>query len=69
MDDHQNNNEENILKFGISIYKITSQGKSRLEIKMKNSGIPDAEVILILDAILKRAKTDFEMGIIGTQQN
>ena len=55
--------EEIVLRFGLLIDKIIKNNTIRFEIKSNNSGIPDAEVILIIESYLEKIKENFKQPI------
>ena len=61
--DKTNNPKETILRFGLLIDKIIEGNQVRLEVKSQNNGIPDAEVILIVEAWLEKMKDNFKQPI------
>ena len=47
--DRPDSSKEIVLRFGLLIDKIIKDNTIRFEIKSNNTGIPDAEVILIVE--------------------
>ena len=61
--DRSDSSEEIVLRFGLLIDKIIKNNTIRFEIKSNNSGIPDAEVILIIESYLEKIKENFKQPI------
>ena len=61
--DRPDSSEEIVLRFGLLIDKIIKNNTTRFEIKSNNSGIPDAEFILIIEAYLEKIKKNFKQPI------
>ena len=61
--DRPDSSEEIVLRFGLLIDKIIKNNTLRFEIKSNNSGIPDAEVILIIETYLEKIKENFKQPI------
>ena len=47
--DRSDSSKEIVLRFGLLIDKIIKDNTMRFEIKSNNTGIPDAEVILLVE--------------------
>jgi len=61
--DRPDSSKEIVLRFGLLIDKIIKDDTMRFEIKSNNSGIPDAEVILIVETWLDKIKENFKRPI------
>ena len=61
--DRSNSSKEIVLRFGLLIDKIIKDNTIRFEIKSNNSGIPDAEIILLIEAYLEKIKENFKQPI------
>ena len=61
--DRSNSSKEIVLRFGLLIDKIIKDNTMRFEIKSNNSGIPDAEIILLIEAYLEKIKENFKQPI------
>lgn len=63
-DGEASNSEENIVMFGFLIKKkILGKDKATFEIKTSNTGIVDAEVILMVEAWLDKVKASYKDNI------
>ncbi len=65
MGDHDKNDssKEIVLRFGLLIDKIIKGDAMRFEIKSNNTGIPDAEVILLVETWLEKMKENFKQPV------
>ena len=65
MGDHDKNDssKEIVLRFGLLIDKIIKGDTMRFEIKSNNTGIPDAEVILLVETWLEKMKENFKQPV------
>ena len=61
--DRSDSSKEIVLRFGLLIDKIIKDNTMRFEIKSNNSGIPDAEVILLVETWLDKIKDNFKQPI------
>ena len=61
--DRPDSSEEIVLRFGLLIDKIIKDNTMRFEIKSNNTGIPDAEVILLVETWLDKMKENFKQPI------
>ena len=61
--DRSDSSKEIVLRFGLLIDKIIKDNIMRFEIKSNNTGIPDAEVILIVETWLDKIKDNFKQPI------
>ena len=61
--DRPDSSEEIVLRFGLLIDKIIKNNTIRFEIKSNNSGILDAEIILIIESYLEKIKENFKQPI------
>ena len=61
--DRSNSSKEIVLRFGLLIDKIIKDNTIRFEIKSNNSGITDAEIILLIEAYLEKIKENFKQPI------
>ena len=61
--DRSDSSKEIVLRFGLLIDKIIKDNIIRFEIKSNNTGIPDAEVILIVETWLDKIKDNFKQPI------
>ena len=61
--DRPGSSKEIVLRFGLLIDKIIKDNTMRFEIKSNNTGIPDAEVILLVETWLDKIKENFKRPI------
>ena len=61
--DRPDSSKEIVLRFGLLIDKIIKDNTVRFEIKSNNTGIPDAEVILLVETWLDKMKENFKQPI------
>jgi len=61
--DKADSSKEIVLRFGLLIDKIIKDNTIRFEIKSNNTGVPDAEVILLVEAWLDKMKESFRQPI------
>lgn len=61
--DRSDSSKEIVLRFGLLIDKIIKDNAMRFEIKSNNTGIPDAEVILLVETWLDKMKENFKQPI------
>ena len=61
--DRSDSSKEIVLRFGLLIDKIVKDNTMRFEIKSNNTGIPDAEVILLVETWLEKIKDNFKQPI------
>ena len=61
--DRPDSSKEIVLRFGLLIDKIIKDNTMRFEIKSNNTGIPDAEVILLVETWLDKIKDNFKQPI------
>ena len=61
--DRSDSSKEIVLRFGLLIDKIIKDNTMRFEIKSNNTGIPDAEVILLVETWLDKIKENFKQPI------
>ena len=61
--DRSDSSKEIVLRFGLLIAKIIKDNTIRFEIKSNNTGIPDAEVILLVETWLDKIKENFKQPI------
>ena len=61
--DRSDSSKEIVLRFGLLIDKIIKNNTMRFEIKSNNTGIPDAEVILLVETWLDKIKENFKQPI------
>ncbi len=54
---------EIVHRFGLLIDKIAKEGSTQINIKSNNSGIPDAEVVIIVEAWLENVKENLKKPI------
>lgn len=62
-DDKADSSEEIVMRFGLKIYKITKGKNVQFKVGSHNEGIPDAEVILLVEAWLEKVKENFKQPI------
>ena len=48
--------EEKLFRFGLLVDKTVAQDKVNIRVTSDNNGIPDAEVVLIVEAWLEKVK-------------
>jgi len=61
--DKSDSSKEIVLRFGLLIDKIIKGDTMRFEIKSNNAGIPDAEVILLVETWLEKMKDNFKQPV------
>jgi hypothetical protein len=61
--DKSSDSEEIIKRFGSKIEKIIKGRNMRFQISFLNEGIPDAEVILLVETWLDKTKENFKQPI------
>ena len=61
--DKTDSSEETVLRFGLKIDKIIKGKNVRFQIAFHNEGVPDAEVILLIEAYLEKIKENFKQPI------
>lgn len=61
--DRPDSSKEIVIRFGLLIDKVIKDNTIRFEIKSNNSGIPDAEVILLVETWLEKMKENFKQPI------
>ncbi len=61
--DKSDSSKEIVLRFGLLIDKIIKGDTMRFEIKSNNTGIPDAEVILLVETWLEKMKDNFKQPV------
>ena len=54
---------ETVYRFGLLIDKIISEGHTKINVKSNNSGIPDAEVVIIVEAWLENVRENLKKPI------
>ena len=62
-DDKTDSSKENVLRFGLKINKLIKGKSVQFQIASHNEGIPDAEVILIIESYLEKIKENFKQPI------
>ena len=61
--DKPDSSKEIVLRFGLLIDKVIKDDTTRFEIKSNNTGIPDAEIILLVETWLDKMKESFKQPI------
>ena len=56
-------NEDKLFRFALLIDKIISEGSVKINVTSNNSGIPDAEVAIIVEAWLENVKENIKKPI------
>ena len=62
-DDKTDSSKESVLRFGLKINKVIKGKNVQFQIASHNEGIPDAEVILIVETWLDKIKENFKQPI------
>ena len=62
-DDKTDSSEEIVLRFGLKIDKVIKGKNIKFQIASHNEGIPDAEIILLVETWLERVKDNFKQPI------
>ena len=62
-DDKTDSSKESVLRFGLKINKVIKGKNVQFRIASHNEGIPDAEVILIIESYLEKLKENFKQPI------
>ena len=61
--DEADSSKESVLRFGLKINKVIKGKNVQFQIASHNEGIPDAEVILLIEAYLEKIKDNFKQPI------
>lgn len=61
--DETDSSKESVLRFGLKINKVIKGKNVQFQIASHNEGIPDAEVILLIEAYLEKIKDNFKQPI------
>ena len=61
--DKTDSSEEIVLRFGLKINKVIKGKNVQFQIASHNEGVPDAEVILIIESYLEKIKENFKQPI------
>ena len=61
--DEADSSKEIVLRFGLKIAKVIKGKNVRFQIASHNEGIPDAEIILLIEAYLEKIKDNFKQPI------
>ena len=61
--DEAYSSKEIVLRFGLKIAKVMKGKNVQFQIASHNEGIPDAEIILIIEAYLEKIKDNFKQPI------
>ena len=61
--DKTDSSEEIVLRFGPKINKVIKGKNVQFQIASHNEGVPDAEVILIIESYLEKIKENFKQPI------